>query len=120
MLTKYNKHKNQLSKGKQVSNPISPEELKELEGLQKIWNQKKKERDNATAKQTAISANIESYRLARKRDPSSVHNKVENFWKENSLNRGKAFGGKFQDIDARPVMKHPSRFFGPDMKTILI
>ena len=119
LLTKFNKVKTQVERGEEVVAPMSEEELQEFRNLQLIFQQKKKERDQLASKQVALNAKLDTYHQVRKLDPSSLHNRVEDLWKSQGLNRGKAFGGKFQGIDARPVMEKPSRYFGEGMKAIL-
>ena len=119
LLTKFNKVKAQVERGEEVVAPMSEEELQEFRNLQLIFQQKKKERDQLASKQVALNAKLDTYHQGRKLDPSSLHNRVEDLWKSQGLNRGKAFGGKFQGIDARPVMEKPSRYFGEGMKAIL-
>ena len=67
-----------------------------------------------------ISIKLESFYCEQKIDPTSVHNQVEDHWENKGLNRGNAFGGNFQGIDARPVMEEPSKCFGEDMKNLLL
>ena len=54
---------------------------------------------------------IDAHKLARKRDKTSVHNKIEGHLASNGLDRGRAFGGKFNGKDARKAMENPHLVF---------
>ena len=71
LLTKHNKHRNQLANGENVSNAPTPAEHNEFEKLHQKWLDIKKPCDDATKKQAAISIKLESFRRERKIDPTS-------------------------------------------------
>ena len=58
--------------------------------------------------------------LNRKYDPTSTCNKIEDHWKSKGLDRGKAFGGKFDGKDARRVMNDPGKIFDEQIRDIMI
>ena len=54
---------------------------------------------------------IDGHKMARKWDKESVHNKIEGHLASNGLDRGRAFGGKFNGKDARKAMTKPNLVF---------
>jgi len=120
LVTRYNKQKKQLQNGDAVTDVLSVEYIAEYQMLQKKFSDVTKPRDNAVSKKKDIKEKLEAYHLNRKYDPTSACNKIEDHWKSKGLDRGKAFGGKFDGKDARRVMNDPGKIFDEQIQDIMI
>ena len=88
--------------------------------LQQKFSDVTKARDKAVSKKKDAKEKLEAYHLKRKCDPTSAHNEIEDHWKSNGLDRGKAFGGKFDGKDGRRVINDPGKTFNEKICDIMI
>ena len=120
LVTRYNKQQKQLKDGETVDDILSVVDVDEYQRLQQQFNDVTKPRDNAVSKKKDIKVKLDAYRLERKYDATSAHNQIEDHWKSNGLDRGKAFGGKFDGTDARQIMNDPGKSFDDKIEQIMI
>ena len=118
LVKRKNTQDKQLAKNEVVADPLSPDDVVDHIGLNKVWKDFCKKRDDLEQDKKDIAETINAYRLARKVDKNSVHNKLEQYAKTQGLDRGKAFGGKFNGKDARKVMENSDEYYD-GMRTIL-
>ena len=120
LLTRFNLQEKQIKSGAPVINALSVSEITEYQTLDKKWKEVTRPRDRLNQKKKDIKETLDAYCLGRKRDPNSIHNQVEDYWKTKGMDRGKAFGGKFDGKDARKVMEKPGTMFDEGLRAILI
>ena len=109
LLTKYNRMNNLLKRGLPVgaSTHMSVEETCQFQELDKKFKSMCKLRDDLKADKKKMKEKLEAYRRQRKTDSKSVYNGIETLAKDNGLDRGAAFGGKYNGKVARKVMENP-------------
>ena len=95
----------------QVEDSLFIHNIAQYQSLQKIRAEKTKERDGKKKEKTDLKEKIDAYRLARKKDPKSVHNQLERGAKGLGLDRGRAFGGKYDGKVVRKVMEAPDEIY---------
>ena len=118
LVTKKNKQDKQLQKNQPVDSPLSVSEMEEYIDLQKKFGNLTKPRDDKNQQKKNYKLLLNAHKLARKRDKNSVHNQLERHAKSNGLDRGKAFGGKYDGKVARAVMEDPGKIYN-GMRDIL-
>ena len=114
-----NKQDKQIKDGVRVENPLTVEEIAEWQRLEKMRLEMANRRDGKKKEKTNIREKIDAYTLARKNDPTSLHNKLEDYFRMKKLDRGKAFGGKYDGKVARAVMEQPAVVYDEGFKKIL-
>lgn len=67
-----------------------------------------KARDQVTARKKAIKEQLDAYLVARKRDRNGIYNKLERAANDHKMDRGKAFGGKYDGTVAKEIMQDPT------------
>jgi len=108
----------QISEGTVPTEPLTDAEFVDYQGLERLRRNICKPREQLKKEKKDLEEKFDAYRLARKNDLNSVHNKLEEHAKECGLDRGKAFGGKYNGKDARNVMDKPEKFYN-GMREIL-
>jgi len=112
LLTKKNKMNDLISRG-EPAGPfwMSVDEVSRYQDLEKEFNRLCNVRDSMKKEKKKKKEKLEAYRRERKIDPKSVHNDIERLATENGLDRGAAFGGKYNGKVARKVMEDPSPIY---------
>ena len=83
---------------------ITPDEVKEFNEFEKTISQMQRATTKKKAQAKTVQELIDAHKMARKWDKQSVHTKIEGHLALNGLDRGRAFGGKFNGKDARKAI----------------
>ena len=108
-----------MKEGVEVTSALSLDEINELQALEKIWSERAGARDAKKKEKKNKKEKLDAYRLARKRDPNSIHNKFEDNLTTKNMDRGKAFGGKYDGKVARKVMENPAGIYDEELRTVV-
>ena len=112
LLTRKNKMDDRMKAGQPVGNAyLTVEEVERYQHLDNVFSQMCKTRDDLKAEKRKMKDKLDAYRRERKLDPKSVHNKIERLASSNGLDRGAAFGGKYNGKVARKVMENPEPIY---------
>ena len=114
-----NRQEKNMKEGLPVEDPLSVDEIKEWQRLEKIRLQLCKLRDDKKNEKKNIKEKMDAYVLARKKDPHSFHNQIEDYFRTKKLDRGKAFGGKYDGTVAKACMQKPESIYDEGFRSIL-
>lgn len=62
-------------------------------------------------KKTVLEKEIEDHRIARKKDRNGVRMRLERVGRKHKMDRGRAFGGKYNGVVARKIMRHAQEVY---------
>ena len=112
LLTKKKKMSNAMRDGDvDASSYMTVDDVTRFQYLDSVFNGLCKVRDNKKAERKRMREKLEAYRRGRKIDPLSVHNQMEKHSRAHGLDRGAAFGGKYNGKVARKVMENPTPIY---------